>query len=48
MVTLKPGAEASEAELRAFVADRLAAFKGAGEGGVLARDPAAQRRTARS
>ncbi len=27
VVTLKPGAEASEAELRAFVADRLAAFK---------------------
>ena len=27
VVTLKPGAEASEAELRGFVADRLAAFK---------------------
>jgi long-chain acyl-CoA synthetase len=27
VVTLKPGAEATEAELRAFVADRLAAFK---------------------
>ena len=27
VVTLKPGAEASEQELRAFVADRLAAFK---------------------
>jgi long-chain acyl-CoA synthetase len=27
VVTLKPGAEASEAELRAFVAERLAAFK---------------------
>ncbi len=27
VVTLKPGASASEAELRAFVADRLAAFK---------------------
>jgi len=27
VVTLKPGAEASEQELRAFVAERLAAFK---------------------
>ena len=27
VVTLKPGAEATEAELRAFVAERLAAFK---------------------
>jgi long-chain acyl-CoA synthetase len=27
VVTLKPGAFASEAELRAFVAERLAAFK---------------------
>ena len=27
VVTLKPGASATEAELRAFVADRLAAFK---------------------
>ena len=27
VVTLKPGAQATEAELRAFVADRLAAFK---------------------
>jgi len=27
VVTLKPGASASEAELRAFVAERLAAFK---------------------
>ena len=27
VVTLKPGAQASEQELRAFVADRLAAFK---------------------
>jgi long-chain acyl-CoA synthetase len=27
VVTLKPGAEASEPELRAFVAERLAAFK---------------------
>ena len=27
VVTLKPGAEATEAELRAFVADRLAAYK---------------------
>jgi long-chain acyl-CoA synthetase len=27
VVTLKPGAHADEAELRAFVADRLAAFK---------------------
>jgi long-chain acyl-CoA synthetase len=26
-VTLKPGASATEAELRAFVAERLAAFK---------------------
>jgi long-chain acyl-CoA synthetase len=26
-VTLKPGAEATEKELRAFVAERLAAFK---------------------
>jgi long-chain acyl-CoA synthetase len=26
-VTLKPGAEATENELRAFVAERLAAFK---------------------
>jgi long-chain acyl-CoA synthetase len=27
VVTLKPGASASEAELRGFVAERLAAFK---------------------
>jgi long-chain acyl-CoA synthetase len=27
VVTLKPGAEATEAELRAHVAERLAAFK---------------------
>ena len=27
VVTLKPGADATEAELRAFVAERLAAFK---------------------
>jgi long-chain acyl-CoA synthetase len=27
VVTLKPGAEATEEELRAFVAERLAAFK---------------------
>jgi len=27
VVTLKPGAEATERELRAFVAERLAAFK---------------------
>ena len=43
VVTLKPGAEATEEELRAFVARAAGGLQGAGEGGVLARDPAAQR-----
>ena len=46
VVTLKLGAEATEAELREFVTARLAALQGAGESRILAR--AAATRTARS
>src|SRR5262249_31348488 len=42
VVTLKLGAEATEAELRDFVTARFAAFQGAGKSRFLARAAAAQ------